>query len=57
MNWNTAGSVDNLQVFVAIRFSDLTGSYVDRDGIFGNDNGGYDIYDALNGNKLNVGGR
>ena len=56
MNWNTVGSVDNLQVFIVMRFSDLTGSYIDRDGVFGNDNGGYDRYAALHSNKLNVGG-
>ena len=60
MNWNTQGLVDNLQVFVVLKFSDLSssGHTSGRDAIFGNDDGDFDRFVALytNNNNLMVGG-
>ena len=57
MNWNTPaqGSVDNLQIFAVLRFSVITSSGI-QDGIFGNDNSGFDRFAALSNKTLFVGG-
>jgi len=58
MNWNTSSesTIDNLQVFAVFKFSDISGTG-DRDGIFGNDNAGWDRFIALfNNNDLFCGG-
>ena len=60
MNWNTQGSVDTLQVFVVLKFSDISGSGY-NDAMFGNDGGHYDRWATLyNGseydNEMIVGG-
>ena len=46
MNWNTQGSVDNLQVFVVLKFSDISDTGY-RDSIFGNDDGYFDRFVLL----------
>ena len=49
------GSVDNLQVFVVLKFSDISGSG-GLDAIFGNDDGDYDRFVALYNTNLMVSG-
>ena len=39
MDWNTTESLDNLQVFIVVKFSDIRG-YPIKDGLFGDDNKG-----------------
>ena len=56
MNCNTHGPVDNVQVYVVFKFSDISGTGP-RDAMFRNDNGVYDKFVALSDNKtLIVGG-
>ena len=58
MDWNSQGSIDNLQVFIVFRTSDISAnSGKFQNAIFGNDDGKFDrfvlIYDT---NSLMVGG-
>ena len=56
MNWNTVGgSIDNLQVFIVVKYTKIYGSNV-RECMFGNDNGGWDRVVGLYNNEIIVGG-
>ena len=46
MDWNTTESLDNLQVFIVVKFSDIRG-YPIKDGFFGDDNMGWDRFISL----------
>ena len=57
MDWNNAQSttVDNLQVFIVFKYSNL-GGRGSKNSLFGNDNGGWDRLICLWDNSLVVGG-
>ena len=58
MNWNTIAENenDNLQIFVVFKYTDNSQSSSCYDGLFGNDNGGFDRFVSRSANGIMISG-